>query len=408
MTIDHDSDVPPADARTPVDVYRAGRLAARMWRLDERVTFRYTGKYVARGGPPVAISLPLSAEPVEITSMRVPAFFAGTLPEGDTRRRDLQRAFHLSEQDELGLLAVVGGDLVGDVQVVHHGDPLPEAHAALPEWSEVSFEDLWAQLPGPRSWSSVAGVQPKMSAQSRSLGGRPVGPVILKFPIPGWHAVLRNEDFFMRHAHRAGITAARTRVVTDADGAEALEVERFDRVVDADQVLRLAQEDASQVLGIRPGQKYDPDAHTVVRALAEHCASPRQAARDLFHQLVYSYAVGNNDVHAKNLSIHQGTDGLWRVTPAYDVLHTWPYEGDHRFVPVVRADGRAEAVTRRWWLMLAADVGLPERVTTRILDQVADAVAEFAPETASIGLPDSAHRDLTRVLRRRVRDLLGE
>lgn len=405
---------PPPGAHTPVDIHKAGQLAARMWRLGDVVVFHYVDQYVRadRYGPrrSVAWTLPVADGPVETPRLQVPAFFAGLLPEGETRRRDLQRAFHLAEDDELGLLAIVGGDTIGDVQVVPMGEPLPpDRDAASPaEWSSVSFRELWAQLPGPRSWSSIPGVQPKMSAHSRSLPGGHLGPVILKLSIPGWHGVLDNEAFFMRHAVAAGLAAADTRVVEDRDGDRALEVTRFDRSLASGQAVRHAQEDASQVLGLRPGRKYDPDARTVIDALASRCASPRMAARDLFHQLVYSYAIGNNDLHAKNLSIRQGEEGLWAVTPVYDVLHTWPYEGDHRFVPTVRPDGRREAVTRRWWHALARDIELPDRVATRILDQVTAVVPELArAATTELPLPDRARRDLGRVLRRRAQDLRG-
>ncbi len=74
---------------------------------------------------------------------------------------------------------------------------------------------------------------------------------------------------------------------------------RFDRSIQDGRLMRHAQEDATQVLGLRPGAKYDPDAREVIGALSSVCASPLVACRDLLHQLLYSYAIGNNDVHAK-------------------------------------------------------------------------------------------------------------
>lgn len=401
----------PDDALTPVDVYKAGRLAAHLWRLGDTVVFRYRADYVGSGAPPVGFSLGLTTRDVATPRMQLPAFFAGLLPEGESRRRDLQRAYHLAEDDELGLLAVVGADTVGDVQVVPAGEPLPadDVSTEPPAWDTVSFRELWRQLPGPRSRSALPGVQPKMSAHSRALAGGAVGPVILKFAIEGWHGALSNERFFMAHGPDVGLAAPEVAVVADRDDEQALQVARFDRTVDGGELLRHAQEDATQVMGLRPGEKYDPDARTVVDALASRCASPRLAARDLFHQLVYSYAVGNNDVHAKNLSIQRDPrSGLWVVTPIYDVLHTWPYEGDHRFYPAVRPDGPHDSVTLRYWLDLAADIDLPEKPARRIVDQVTAGVGELLDLAAEqIALPADRMRDLQRTIRRRVRDLAG-
>lgn len=398
----------PPDARTSVDVHVAGRLVARMWRTGETVTFRYTDAHVSAGGRPVAFSLPVSRDPVRTTDLQLPPFFAGLLPEGDSRRRDIQRAFHLAEGDELGLLAIVGADMVGDVQVVPTGAPLPSDVATLPEWDQLVFRDLWSDLSSLRTRAGLPGVQPKMSAHSRSLAGGATGPVILKFPIPGWNAVLENELLFMRGAALAKLPAAHVDIVTDATGAHALAVTRFDRTVHADgTMVRHAQEDASQVLGLRPGQKYDPDARTVIAALADRCGAPPVATRDLFLQLAYSYVIGNNDLHAKNVSIRcpAGTT-LWSVTPAYDVLHTWPYEGDHSFVPAIRPDGPHDAVTLKWWLTLANDVGLPDKAAQRVLTQVATAAHQLVERAlAADEIPEAISRDIRRVVRRRTRDI---
>lgn len=195
-------------------------------------------------------------------------------------------------------------------------------------------------------------------------------------------------------------------MVTDREGAHALEVVRFDRTVVDGQVTRHAQEDASQVLGLRPGQKYDPDARTVVRALAAACASPKLAARVLFQQLVYSYVVGNNDVHAKNLSVREDPgSGLWAVTPVYDVLHTWPYEQDHRFFPAIREDGPHDTVTLRHWLRFAADIALPERAARTAVNQVLASLPRLLERADGADLPTRIVRDLRRVVTKRARDL---
>ncbi len=399
----------PEGASSPVDVYKNGLLAAHMWRVGEVVTLEYRPDYGSER-PPLAFSLPLSSRRFETDRMRIPAFFAGLLPEGESRRRDLQRAFHLAEDDQLGLLALIGADTVGDVQVVPSSEPLADAPMFEPRsWAKESFRELWENLEGTQHRSALPGVQPKMSARLRSLVGGATGGVILKLPFEKWEGVLSNELFFMSHAPGVGLRAPKVRIVTDRCGEEALEVVRFDRTVAEGRTMRHAQEDACQILGLRPGQKYDPDARTIVRALASRCASPKVAARDLFHQLIYSYAIGNNDVHAKNLSIHRDpSSSLWVVTPVYDLLHTWPYEADHRFWPAIREDGPHDAVTLKHWLGFARDIDLPEKVAARLIDRVRAAVPELVSGArTAIAISEGRLRDLERVMRKRERDLLG-
>lgn len=117
------------------DVFKAGRLAARLERQGGLVTFRYAPGY---DGPPVATTLPVAPEEVTTAGGAVPPFFAGLLPEG-RRLSQLRKAVKTSADDELSLLLAVGGDTVGDVQVVPEGarptelTPLVAVHRA---WSQ--------------------------------------------------------------------------------------------------------------------------------------------------------------------------------------------------------------------------------------------------------------------------------
>lgn len=395
----------PAEAAVAADVFKTDVLAGHLWRVGDEVSFRYASGY---DGAPVAVTLPLGSAANEI-GLRLPPFFAGLLPEGDTRRRTLARALHIAEDDELGLLVQIGADTIGDVQVVPAGTTPPEVDLAAPgDLADLTFSELWAV---PERWeerSTIAGVQPKLSFHSRSLAGGRAGRTILKFsPDESWFGVLENEALFMAAARDVGLRAPDVAIVTGRDGWRALAVDRFDRCLVGGRLLRHAQEDATQVLGLRPGQKYDPDARTIVLALSEACSAPIVARRDLLHQLLYSYAIGNNDLHAKNLSIGRDPrSGIWAVTPVYDVLHTWPYESDHRFHPAVR-DAAHDTVTRKHWLSLAADLALPAKVVEKLIRQVVTGVTRLVEEldAEELAMPVSRVRDLRRPIHKRLRDL---
>lgn len=275
----------PEDAAAVSDVYKSGVLAGRMWRVGQDVTF---ASVAGCAGLPIASTLPVGSS-FATSAMQVPPFFAGLLPEGETRRRTLARALHLAEDDELGLLIHLGADTIGDVQVVPEGEPVPEVGDDGPvDLATIRFADLW--LPeDPARRSAVAGVQPKVSATFRLLVGGHVGRVILKLsPDDTWFEVLENERLFMTSARDAGLAAVAVEIVTDGDGVRALAVARFDRSRHEGQLVRHAQEDASQVLGIRPSEKYDPDARIVIEAVAGHCTAPMVAVRDLVHRMPYS------------------------------------------------------------------------------------------------------------------------
>jgi serine/threonine-protein kinase HipA len=144
------------------DVYKAGRLAARLRRTDGGIAFTYDDGYLAEGGPAVATTLPAVDEPVVTVAGAAPPFFAGLLPEG-RRLSGLRRAVKTSADDELSLLLAVGRDVIGDVQVVPSGAPVVEVAPVLAvggAWSEVHFADLLAG----------AGVVDRVGSPCRSAG----------------------------------------------------------------------------------------------------------------------------------------------------------------------------------------------------------------------------------------------
>src|SRR5205823_4030239 len=87
-------------------------------------------------------------------------------------------------------------------------------------------------------------------------------------------------------------------------------------------------EDACQVLGRYPADKYQVTTAEVIDGLARVTGAPVVAARDLVQQFAFAYLTANGDAHAKNFSVLQRLDGEWRVSPAYDLPSTQPY-GDH-------------------------------------------------------------------------------
>lgn len=175
------------------DVFKKGRLAARLIRDKGTVRFEYDPQYLAGGGPAVATTLPLTEEPVVTARGAVPTYFAGLLPEG-RRLSGLRRAVKTSADDDLTLLLAVGLDPVGDVQIVPAGlhptpaEPLIQVDRAF---EEVTFSEI-LHAGGVIDPVALAGVQDKASARMISV---PVGKAdkryILKVDPPEFPHVWR-------------------------------------------------------------------------------------------------------------------------------------------------------------------------------------------------------------------------
>lgn len=361
------------------EVYKQGQLAATLERTPDGVKFQYLSSWIEEDGPAIASSLPVTPIPQVRPGGALPAYFSGLLPEG-RRLGALRREIKTSADDELSLLLGVGGDVVGDVQIVPEGSMLKEIppRVEVNDFNEISFTHLLYEQGIRTERIGIAGFQDKVSAAVLNLPVARRGErYILKLNPPEFKHVVENEDFFLRAAKQSGLNVAKARVVTDIDGETGLLVTRFDRIsINGANSISLAMEDASQVLGRPPADKYIISSEEAFKALSDLCLAPLPAARNFITQLVFAYLTGNGDAHAKNFSVLRDTDGEWKPTPAYDLPSTYFYDDDSMAMTL---NGKSRDFGRDDFLHLGARLDLRERVVSRIIKDMTESVDLWLP-----------------------------
>lgn len=387
------------------DVYKAGVKAARLRRLLDRTEFSYLPAYLGSGHPPVAWSLPVQAEPVIAPAAAVPAFFAGLLPEG-RRLTALRRTVGTSADDEFSLLLAVGSDTIGDVQVVPAGDaPAATSPVVVDDFSKVVFADLFAQAIGQQpDRIALPGVQDKVSGQMMNMPvqGLSAG-YILKLNPPEYPHLVENEHFFFRAAARTRLRLAEVELVHDHAGEPGLLVHRFDRLHENGAVRSLAVEDACQVLGRWPGDKYVISTEEAICGLARHCRAPGVAALELYRLLVFAYLSGNGDLHAKNLAILDDKRGEWRITPAYDLPSSALYGDRAMALPIA---GRIRQQLS--WPMLRSlgeTTGIPARLAAEVIREQVTAARAWTEELGNLPFDANRIRNLRRLVTARIKHI---
>lgn len=407
------TDLSPADLRDigDSDVYIDDKLAAHLTReRGDTIRFDYVDDHPATTGSirdrSVSWSLLRSREyPVVTTGGAVPAFFAGLLPEG-VRLGVVTSSVKTSEDDHLTLLLAIGADTTGNVRVFPAGtDP----HRPLPLFDpkrDNDFQQVFSRLTGSVEADPVglAGVQPKVSAGMLSARTQTrTGPAILKLNPAQFPRLVENEHFFMTMAAACGLRTASTTLLHDANGRSALLVTRFDRAAGK----RIQQEDACQVADIYPASKYRITTETALTALAEACArgagSKIAALAELFKTVVFSWLIGNGDLHGKNLSIYN-PDGIWQPTPAYDLLCTQPYAG-WRDPMALNLYGRANKLGRKHFLEAGDRLGLRQRALTTMIDGLVDSAQIWPDRCGEIGFQARQTEQLAKMLRTRIDSL---
>lgn len=403
----------PLDLRaiTDADVYIDDALSGRLTRQShDSTTFDYlpaepTANSSVRDRS-VSWSLLRTGEyPRTATGGAVPPFFAGLLPEG-VRLGVVTASTKTSADDHLTLLLAVGADTIGNVRVVPAGTPPPARFPMFQPDRDNDFSAVYAKLTGSVDADPVglAGVQPKVSALTWSTTTRTsAGPAILKLGPAQFPLLVENEHFFMSMAAACGLRIPRTSVIHDANGHSALLVTRFDR----DGETRIAQEDACQINGIYPASKYRMKTETAIKTLADACArgggSKAAAVLELLKTVVFSWLIGNGDLHGKNLSIYN-PNGIWQPTPAYDLLTTQPYAG-WKDPMALNLFGRANKLDRAHFLYAAEQLGLRTRAPSKMIDSVVHAAGEWPDRCVEIGFDTRQTQLLSDMLRARIETL---
>lgn len=373
------------------DIWKADRLAATIRRTSQGTVFEYTHAYLANPGPAVATTLPVSDKPVITPAGAVPTYFAGLLPEG-RRLTALRTSIKTSADDDLSLVLAVGADPVGDVMILPAGvaPHVPEPSLQWKPNADITFRELLTDA-NILYRRAIAGVQDKASAAMITLPGKWAGhDAIVKFSPPEYPHLVENEAWFLDLAASAGLTTPRHHVITDRAGDNALVIERFDRQGTYQHPTRYAVEDATQVLGLYPADKYRVTAELVTHALIGLCQAPVVAARDAFRMLVFAWLTGNGDMHAKNISVIQ-REGEWRIAPIYDVPSTLPFGDDSMALSIA---GKDRDLSRRAFLEFAQDIDLPapaaESVIESMLTATEPVIPLFAQRTEPFTYPRNA------------------
>jgi serine/threonine-protein kinase HipA len=324
-----------------------GTLTARRGVLQ----FEYSPDAIGRGIGTPLLSVSLPVRRAAYRGEPVAAYFDGLLPEGDALRM-LAYDFKVSDDDTIGLLAELGRDCAGALQIVPDGRSTDQGGGSL---RPLTGDDVGVRLRAlnhaplgvdDRVRISLAGVQEKLALASTPdgwalpLDGAP-STHILKPAHPHLPASVPNEALCLAIARHVGVDAAHAVVQRYAD-RDVLVVERFDRTHDGP-VVRIHQEDMCQAHGIGPRHKYEEHGGPSLRSCARLLRDWSSDQRDLEKLLALTtvnVVLGNADAHGKNLSLLHRENGSIELAPAYDIMCTRYYGADTTAAMFV--DGRRD------------------------------------------------------------------
>jgi len=278
----------------------------------------------------MSISVPLLLRYSIAQKKRTAGYFAELLPEGRNYEWLVQSLPH-GDRTTYGMLRKYGKDIAGALTIYDPDDPASQTKAEIESVDGEKIRYLLEHMPqAPLANSietgktSLGGVQGKILLAKRDKSwyrvhnGYP-STHILKPVVQDYPTMIYDEAFCMQMAYNAGLTGYPV-WIESFDGVDALVIERYDRKNDVDGG-RIHQEDFNQALGTRSSEKYQEyggkvSAKRVAQTLARF--GEDDDVERFASQMIFAVAVGNLDMHVKNISILHLPDESIKLAPTYD------------------------------------------------------------------------------------------
>jgi serine/threonine-protein kinase HipA len=170
---------------------------------------------------------------------------------------------------------------------------------------------------------SVQGIQPKLSAILNIKDEKfeivdNNGKYILKPQHQLFQQMPENEDLTMKLAGEIGLEIPLHGLIWSKDGTLTYFIKRFDRKGKNDKV---PVEDFGQLAGLDRDTKYDYSMEKIVMVINKYCTFPAIEKIKLFKMVLFSFLIGNEDMHVKNFSIIN-LDGVISLSPCYDLVNS--------------------------------------------------------------------------------------
>ena len=229
---------------------------------------------------------------------------------------------------------------------------------------------------------SPQGARPKVLVDFNTRTGRlssgmpltgSTTPWLIKFPAGGEHReVSAIEELYARVARHGGMDMPRSRFFDLGTKSSAFGVERFDcrvkpnepdRIVNTRQVIRVPLMSVSAYLQADhrlPSLDYE----TVLLATLRLTGDQREVVK-AFERCIFNVILHNRDDHSRNFAFRMDEQGLWKLSPAFDLTYSFGPAGEH----ATSVAGHGKDINRAHLLQVAKAGGVPIKTAERCITE---------------------------------------
>ncbi len=232
----------------------------------------------------------------------------------------------------------------------------PQLPYALDEMSELAKNVVERSI-------AVPGVQPKLSmslinettefTHSRlTIVGALGGNYIFKPPSNDFPEMPANEHLTMRIAESFGIQTVASSLIRLQSGELSYITKRIDRVAGGEKKHMLDMFQITEAY-----DKYKSSSEKIGKALGNYSSNTMLDKLFFFELTLFSFLMGNNDMHLKNFSMIETVNG-WSLAPAYDLLNAAIVNQEDKEEMALTLNGRKNKLEKIDFEVLGDNLGL--------------------------------------------------
>lgn len=223
--------------------------------------------------------------------------------------------------------------------------------------------------------TTVTGVQAKLSmdlehditgnVQRLTIVGV-MGKYILKPQTEKFVCLPEIEDLTMHLADIARIPTVPHALIRFSDGELNYITRRIDRT---DNNQKLPMEDMCQLSGKLTEQKYQGSHEMICKLIQRYSSVARLDVINYWEQVVFSWIVGNADMHLKNFSLYSPKKGKYVLTPTYDQVSTaivMPEDTEELALPL---NGFQRKLLSLDFIQAMEETGVSEQIAKKLLQR---------------------------------------
>ncbi len=231
---------------------------------------------------------------------------------------------------------------------------------------------------------AVPGVQKKLSlhlstdAESRlTIVDYPTG-YILKPQTEEYDNLPEFENLAMTLAEIAGIKTVPNALIM-SNGKYAYITKRVDRIINSGDLQMYAMEDFCQLAERLTADKYKGSYEKCGRIVKEYSARPGLDLAEMFTRIVFSFAIGNSDMHLKNFSLMEEAPGnrRFQLSAAYDMLPVNVVLPEDQEEMALTLNGKKRRLKKQDFLAFANKCDINEKAAEKMIKKICSLKEKF-------------------------------